>query len=370
MNFLKSLKSYLKYLSTKWNRSRKKIFFYSEGQQYTNYLFDILKNLNDIDKYEVAYFTSDPNDDININNVKSFYLGKGLVRIIFFTLLKSDLMIMTLTDLGNYEIKKSKKCKNYGYIFHSLMSVFKGYNKNAFINYDIIFSNGKYQNQELELMEKTYKFNKKKIYPVGYSYIENLKRKAQINNSNGSILFAPSWISSKEDLLEKYGLEIIANLLKINKVIFRPHPQSLIKSKEEIKKIENKFKDNKNFFFNKNIGKIESLNKSQILITDNGGIAMEYYILYKRPIISINFKDKIHNVDYQELQIEALEDKFKKKFTKNIKESEIKNLEYIVNDQLKNFSFQKNNLESFLEGNGIILNNVPQNTCDVIKKII
>ena len=69
-------------------------------------------------------------------------------------------MIMTLTDLGNYEIKKSNNCKNYLYIFHSLMSVFKGYNKNAFNNFDIIFTNGQYQKEELKLMEQKYNLKK------------------------------------------------------------------------------------------------------------------------------------------------------------------------------------------------------------------
>ena len=39
---------------------------------------------------------------------------------------------MTLTDLGNHEIKKSKNCKNYLYIFHSLVSTKKPV---IFLNY-------------------------------------------------------------------------------------------------------------------------------------------------------------------------------------------------------------------------------------------
>ena len=63
-------------------------------------------------------------------------------------------MLMTLTDLNNHELKKSKNCKTYAYIFHSLVSAHKTYNKNAFNNYDIIFVNGEYQKKELIKLEE------------------------------------------------------------------------------------------------------------------------------------------------------------------------------------------------------------------------
>ena len=55
------------------------------------------------------------------------------------------------------------------------MSVFKGYNKNAFQNYDIIFTNGEYQ-KELKIMEEQNNLRKKLIFNVGYTYINNLKK--------------------------------------------------------------------------------------------------------------------------------------------------------------------------------------------------
>ena len=72
------------------------------------------------------------------------------------------MMVMTLTDLGNHHIKRSSKCKNYAYIFHSLVSTHKGYNKKSFNNYDLIFANGEYQKKELEKAEKLYNLKKKK----------------------------------------------------------------------------------------------------------------------------------------------------------------------------------------------------------------
>ena len=72
-------------------------------------------------------------------------------------------MLMTLTDLNNHELKRSLYCKKYAYIFHSLVSTHKTYNKNAFNNYDIIFSNGEYQKNELLRLEEI-NISKKKKY--------------------------------------------------------------------------------------------------------------------------------------------------------------------------------------------------------------
>ena len=56
---------------------------------------------------------------------------------------------------------------------------------------------------------------------------------------------------------------------------------------------------------------------------------MEYYILYNRPVISINYLDKIHNEDYKTLGLEALEDSFKKEF--------IKLLKLMISEELKKY---------------------------------
>ena len=73
---------------------------------------------------------------------------------------------MTLTNLGNHQLKKSKNCNSYIYIFHSMVSTHKCYEKNAFSNYDIIFSIGEYQKNELKKAENKYNLPKKKIFNV------------------------------------------------------------------------------------------------------------------------------------------------------------------------------------------------------------
>ena len=104
---------------------------------------------------KIIYVTSDISD-LNLidNTIKPIFIGTTFFTTIFFTILNCDIMIMTLTDLGNYHLKKSKNCKYYIYVFHSLISTHLSYGKEAFKNYDIIFANGEYQRKELMKAEE------------------------------------------------------------------------------------------------------------------------------------------------------------------------------------------------------------------------
>lgn len=219
MSLFKSLKGYLTYLKiSKNNKEKKYVYIYSEGLNYRNYFIEIIKNLHK-KKIEVLYFTSDKKDlELIDENIKPIFIGSGLIRILFFTTLKCEFMLMTLTDLDNHEIKKSKNCKTYAYIFHSLVSAHKTYSKNAFNNYDIIFANGEYQKKELIKLEEINGSKRKKIYITGYSYLEFLKKqKIEKKGVESNILFAPSWSKLSDNLLEKYGSYLINTILKKKK---------------------------------------------------------------------------------------------------------------------------------------------------------
>ena len=163
LNLFKSYQGLIKFFSIKNNK--KKIVFYSESKHYRNYFIELILKLKTNSNLKIIYITSDIDDlDVIDNDLKPIFIGSNFFITIFFTILNCDIMIMTLTDLGNYHLKKSKKCKNYIYIFHSLVSTHLTYEKDSFKNYDIIFANGEYQRQELIKSEEIYKFPKKKNF--------------------------------------------------------------------------------------------------------------------------------------------------------------------------------------------------------------
>ena len=121
--------------------------------------------------------------------------------MLFFQLIKCDIMVMTLTNLGENQIKKVKSCKNYIY-FHSCCSTHKCYEKFAFKNYDTILTVSDFQNKELERAENIYNLPKK-LFTVGYFYYEYLKKKIFLNQKMDKyITYAPSWSRDKKNLFK------------------------------------------------------------------------------------------------------------------------------------------------------------------------
>lgn len=370
MNFLKSLKNYLDYLKTaKAYKDKKCVHIYSEGLNYRNYFIEIINSLNK-KNIKVFYFTSDPKDlELISENTKPIFIGSGFIRILFFTTLKCKFMLMTLTDLNNHEIKRSKTCRSYGYIFHTLVSAHKTFTKNSFNNYDLIFANGEYHKKELIKLEELNKSKKKKIYTTGYSYLEFLtKQKDKHKRFTDNILFAPSWAKYKGDLLEKYGIDIIREVSKKTKITLRVHPQSLIKSKSKITEIEKTFSGNENFKFNRNIFDITPFFESKLLITDNGGMALEYVYINRKPVIFIDYKDKVHNEEFSKINLEPIEDAFRRKFGLVVSTNEIQNLNNIINQTIDEYKElqKKKEIDDFFNENKIYF----QNASDKISKII
>ena len=359
MNFISSFSGYFYFLKKIRLTKNKKVVFYSESKNYRNYFIDLINALSKRDHVTVIYLTSDINDmDLMEQNIKPIFIGSGIFRLLLFAFLKCDMMIMTLTDLGNHEIIKSKNCKNYLYMFHSLVSTHKTYTHNAFKNFDTILTNGEYQKTELEYCENLFNLPKKRIINTGYIYLEKLKKEKKDNTNPKKILFAPSWNKSNKNLFNDYSYEIIDELIDKNfSITLRTHPELIRTANKKITYLKNKYKNNKNFEINLNISDLNVLNDSLILITDNGGIALEYILVQKKPVLFINYMDKIHNNFYDQIKLEALEEKFKKKFGFIMQVSDLKNINLKIKEAIVNFEKNKNEINNFASDNGVVLKN-------------
>ena len=67
------------------------------------------------------------------------------------------------------------------------------------------------------------------------------------------------------------------------------------------------------------------MEKSELLITDNSLIALEFTLTFKRPILYVNYKEKLHNISFTEVQLPTLEMNFKKNFGNEINISNLSN---------------------------------------------
>ena len=327
------------------------LVIYSENIYYFSLFEKIIKNLSQ-DNIKISYLTSDINEFnlLSSYNIEKYFIGNGLIRALIFFFIRSQIFLLTLSDLDNYELKKSKYCNNYFYLFHSLQSSHVQYSFNAFQNYDLIFCNGEYHKKEIEQSEKIFKFKKKKCVVSGNTYFDFLlDNKKNINQNPKSILIAPSWNLNENNFFNIYCSELIGNLLKKNlNCIFRPHPMHYIKSKKIIDKILKKYGNEKNFRFDYNKNNFDSLSNSKVLITDNSGIANEFILAFNRRVIFFNFQNKIHNEQFKKINLKSFEEKVKDEFGYIIQPEDISNIEFHLNKVLLNEITQKK-LDEFLK---------------------
>jgi hypothetical protein len=317
---------------------------YSENIYYFSLYQKIVENISD-ENVDITYLTSDLDEFRYLQKfkLKKYFIGSGIIRALIFFYIKSNVFLLTLSDLDNYELKRSKNTKYYFYLFHSLQSSHVQYKYNAFKNYDYIFCNGEYHLNEIRKSENLFKFKEKKCILAGNTYFDYLlSKKNSLKNNPTSILVAPSWNLNKKNFLSDYSVELIENILNQNfRCIFRPHPMHYKKNKKILKIIEKKFLNNNNFKFDRERDNLNSLLNSKVLITDNSGIANEFLLVFGRPVVYFNFAQKIHNEDYRKLNIQSFEEKVKNEFGYLIEPKDIRNINDHLNKVISNKINQK-----------------------------
>lgn len=341
--------------------------FFSEKKNYQPYMIDLIQKIAKDNK--VLYLSFDKNDKIDIQNVKNIYLGNFFTKYLIFKYIKTKFFLLTMTDLGNSFLKKSKNVKYYIHFFHAPVSAHKQFTAKAFNNYDIVFANGNYQIKELRALEQINNSKTKEIFPTGYMYFDYLI-KIEKKKHEDYILFAPSWSYSKDNCLDKYGFKIIKNLIEQNyKVIFRPHPEHFKRSKIQLEIIRNNFAKNSSFIFDKNFSNIDSIQKSKLIITDYSGIAIESFYPFFKPVLYINTEEKIQNDIFDNIEIEAMEDKIRNKFGIQITPDDFSNFSSHLSRCLSNIDLIKDEIEKFYESNFGNLKKVVDKNYNILKKL-
>ncbi|MCL2704788.1 MAG: CDP-glycerol glycerophosphotransferase family protein [Spirochaetaceae bacterium] len=324
--------------------------FYSESKVYWNVFSPVLENLDKLGKKSI-YLTSS-NDDLGLSyksdNITSKYIGEGIKAATYLNNIKADIVTMTTPQLDILTLKKSKKVNHYSYIFHAPTDV-GIYGKYAFDNFDSMLCVGKHQITHIREFEEKRKTNQKKLFETGCTYYDVLLKKEQRTEKNQKpvILVAPTW--NKNSLLARFGFDILKPLLTEKyKVILRPHPQMYISQKkliEEIKKESTKYLD---LVWDEKPSGEDSMNESDILISDLSGIIFDYAFVYKKPVISIDSTVIDIGLELEDMKIDELwELNIRDKLGKLVKEEEITKLLIYVEELLS--SFGKENIESIIK---------------------
>ena len=336
-NFYKACQNLIKF--KKLSKNDKQIVFYAETSADWVWLDLIIEHLSKLNK-KVIRITSDPNDDYNsLKNV--FYIGYGSPRTILFNTLDVKIFVMTLADLNSYYLKKSIHPVNYFYIFHSIMSTHRVYNEHAFDAYDTIFCTGNHQILEIRKTEKIYGLPKKNLEQHGYARLDslinakrNFKKLSTNKKKSISVLIAPSW--GVGSLVNNNLDKIIQILIESNiNVTLRLHPMTKRHYPNLSNQINKKYQSSGKFNFDSNIASVTSLVNADTMISEWSGSAFEYAFAMEKPVIFIDTDPKIHNPNWQKIQIPCFEEYTRSKVGKIISQNDLDKIPEVINQFLK-----------------------------------
>ncbi len=347
--FFKEFQGYRAY--KKLPKSYKKVVFYSESFQDWHHLKPLLNALLD-DDIAVTYVTSDDKDPGLLKlskKYRSIYIGKGFFRILFFQFLRAKLLILTMMDLNNFELKRSMHPVHYVYIFHSLTSTHMVDTEKSFDHYDTIFCAGPHQKKEIELREKNKDLKAKNLVPYGYPRIEKLiQLSSKPKNEKKVILLAPTW--GEQSIINLMGMEICSIILNQGySLILRPHHETIKRSPQLIDEIENKYSHLETFRLVREMGDSESLLQSDLLICDWSGTAIEYAFGLEKPVIFIDIPPRVRNPNWREIQSEPLEMSIREKVGRVICPSKLDELPSSISQLLNEDQLSSSLIKSLRE---------------------
>ena len=347
--FFKEFQGYRAY--KKLPKSYKKVVFYSESFQDWHHLKPLLNALLD-DDIAVTYVTSDDKDPGLLKlskKYRSIYIGKGFFRILFFQFLRAKLLILTMMDLNNFELKRSMHPVHYVYIFHSLTSTHMVDTEKSFDHYDTIFCAGPHQKKEIELREKNKDLKAKNLIPYGYPRIEKLiQLSSKPKNEKKVILLAPTW--GEQSIINLMGMEICSIILNQGySLILRPHHETIKRSPQLIDEIENKYSHLETYRLVREMGDSESLLQSDLLICDWSGTAIEYAFGLEKPVIFIDIPPRVRNPNWREIQSEPLEMSIREKVGRVICPSKLDELPSSISQLLNEDQLSSSPIKSLRE---------------------
>lgn len=267
------------------------VVIYSEGKRYWNVFAPVCEQF-ERHKTPLVFYTSSEDDPVfeqNYEYVKSEYIGSGNKAFARLNMLEADVCLMTTPGLDVYQLKRSKGVKHYSHILHALDDA-TSYRLFGLDYFDSVLLSGEYQKSGIRELEALRGIAQKELVVVGCPYLDVLQEKLQSlpqQDDNFTVLVAPSWGAS--GILSKYGEKLLTPLVQTGwNIIVRPHPQSKTSEADMLKKLEVKYKNCKNLFWDYEAESIASLSKADIMISDFSSVIFDYCFLFDKPFLYCN----------------------------------------------------------------------------------
>lgn len=299
--------------------ANKHLVFYSERSGFYKYFENIIQYLLSHSNVVIYYVTSDPRDAIFEKaqaqpRIKPYYIGeKRLITLMMK--MDADVVVMTMTDLENFHIKRSyvRKDIEYVYVFHAPLSYIMTLREGALDHYDTILCTGKGQVEELRKSEALYHLPEKRVVECGYSVIENMRehylahRESYAGQGGKKILVAPSW--QEDNILDSCLEPMLKSLVREGwQVIVRPHPEYLKRYTPRWNALRERYQEipEDKLYFQSDFSSHETVYSADVLISDWSGIVFEYAFSTSKPVLSIDTPMKVANPNYGAVVAEPL----------------------------------------------------------------
>jgi len=311
-NRIRSVVSYLQF-----DRSQRRLTFYSEGRNYWPHLQGLIEQVLEQSDLPICYLSSaddDPGLQFEHPRFHTFLIDEGAIRNWLFANIETDVMVMTMPDIEQYQVKRSSYPVHYVYVQHSLVSLHMVYRPGAFDHYDTVFCAGPHHVAELRALEANAGLAAKAVFEHGYSRLDAIRREAATRSPVSSsaddarhVLFAPSW--GETGIIESgLGQTLVADLIADgHQVTLRPHPQTIRFWGPKVDAICVEHANNPRFTFEANVDGQESLQQSDLMISDWSGAALEYAFGLNKPVVFVDVPRKVNNPDYEQIPLTPLE---------------------------------------------------------------
>ena len=207
--------------------ANKHLVFYSESSGFYKYYRGIIEALLKKSNVTIHYITSDPEDQIfaiaeQNPRIRAYYVGH--YRLITLMMrIEADMIVMTMPDLDNYQIKRSylKKDIEYLYVPHCIDSLNMTMRKGSVDHFDTVLCVGPHHRREIEQTEEAYGLPKKLLIDWGYSLLDDMRAayaaEEHAPHAVPEVLIAPSW--QKDNILESCLDPLLEQLTSYMKMV-------------------------------------------------------------------------------------------------------------------------------------------------------
>jgi len=310
MGAFKAWRAYRK-LPPEWRA----IVFYSESGQDWHHFEPLILELIGALGRRVTYVTSDPRDvglTLRHANYRALCIPEGWFLTIHFQFQRAGVVVLTVMDLDNLQLKRSINKVHYIYVFHSMGSTHMVDHANSYDAYDSLFCVGPHHVRELRRREELAGLAPRHLFEYGYPRLESLIAAARAWSAPPRVdkapvvVIAPTW--GEDSIFNRCGDELIEILLQAGcRVVMRPHYHTRRLTPEVLDSLIETYGEHRRFEVVEQMAEQDSLFRSDLLICDWSAMAIEYALALEKPVLFIDLPRRIRNPAWQELGIEPFE---------------------------------------------------------------